>query len=129
MSENESSVPGKGARIAGLIIGIIPCLLLLLSAAMKFIQPTGFDEGLLHLGWSAGKMKALGVVEIVVTLLYLFPRTSVLGAIVITGYMGGAVATHARVDDLFVGPIIVGVLIWLALYLRDIRVRQLLPVS
>lgn len=117
----------KGAKIGGWVMSILPCLLLLMSASMKFIQPAGFDEGLQHMGWTADKMKALGVVEIACTLIYLFPKTAVLGAILLTAYMGGAVATHVRVGDPFWTQILVGVFIWGGLWLRDAGVRSMIP--
>jgi xanthine/uracil permease len=58
---------------------------------------------------------------------YVIPQTSVLGAILLTGYLGGAVATHVRIDDNFVPPIVMGVLVWLGLFLRDPRLRALIP--
>lgn len=108
-------------------MSILPCLLLLMSASMKFIQPAGFEEGLQQMGWTADKMKYLGVVEIVCTLIYLFPRTAIIGAILLTAYMGGAVATHVRVGDPFWTQILVGVFIWGGLWLRDTTVRSLIP--
>lgn len=113
----------------GWVLGILPCLLLIMSASMKFIQPEGFDEGLKHMGWTAEKMKIIGIVELACTVIYLFPRTAVLGAILIASYMGGAVATHVRVGDMFIAQILVGVLVWLGLWLRDPRLRELLPLT
>lgn len=117
----------KGAKIGGWVLSILPCLLLLMSASMKFIQPAGFEEGLQHMGWTAGQMKTLGIVEIAIVLVYLFPRTAVLGAILITAYMGGAVATHVRVGDPFWTQILVGVFIWGGLWLRDTGIRAMIP--
>ena len=130
MSENTTGLPAsKGSLWGGRILGILPCLLLLMSAAMKFIQPTGFDEGLTHLGWSSDKMTAIGVVEIACVVIYLIPRTSVLGAILITAYMGGAIATHVRVGDPFWVQILIGMAVWGGLWLRDARLKQLLPIT
>ena len=70
----------------------------------------------------------LGIVEVGCTLVYLIPRTAVLGAILLTGYLGGAVATHARLLEVqFLAPMVLGVLVWGGLYLRDARVRALIP--
>jgi uncharacterized membrane protein YphA (DoxX/SURF4 family) len=124
--EGEQNV-SKGMFWTGWVISILPCLLLIMSAAMKFIQPPGFDEGLKHMGWDARLMTYLGVVELTGTLLYLIPRTSVLGAILLTAYMGGAIATHVRVGDWFFVQILLGVMVWGGLYLRDIRIRRLIP--
>lgn len=95
---------------------------------MKFIRPEGFDEGLRHLGWDAGTMTAIGVLEILCTVIFLIPRTAVFGAILIAAYMGGAVATHVRVGDPFWVQILVGVFVWLGLWLRDARLGALVPI-
>lgn len=127
MSENENI--SKGARVTGWILSILASLFLLLSGVMKFIQPGGeeFTKGLEHIGWTATGTFRLGFLEIACVLVYLFPRTAVLGAVLLTAYMGGAIATHARVGDIFVVQILIGVVFWLGLYLRDTRIRRLLP--
>ncbi|HZZ78088.1 MAG TPA: SRPBCC family protein [Gemmataceae bacterium] len=81
-------------------------------------------------GWPGTHMQALAFVELICIFLYLFPRTVTLGAILLTGYAGGAVATHARISDFenMVPAIVLGVLVWLGLLLRDARVRALLPI-
>jgi hypothetical protein len=94
---------------------------------MKFLNPPEFAEALEKIGWSGRLMLPLGVVELVSTLLYLFPKTAVLGAILLTGYMGGAIATHVRVGDPFVMQALLPVLLWLGLYLREPRLRAILP--
>jgi len=73
-------------------------------------------------------MLALGIVEIACTIIYLIPQTSVLGAILLTGYLGGATATHARVGEPFIFPVLLGVLVWLGIYLRCGRLRAILPI-
>ena len=130
MSENSNSV-SKGARIAGWIISILPVLLLLFSATFKFLQPgEEFKKGLEQMGWTADTMFKLGFVEIGCAVLYLIPRTAVIGAILLTGYLGGAVATHVRIGDpSFVTAVILGILIWLGLWLRDPRLKAVLPLS
>lgn len=125
--EQQSTV-SKGMFWGGWVVSILPCLLLLMSATMKFIQPTGFDEGLKHMGWDAGTMFYIGIVEIACVVIYLFPKTAVLGAILLTAYLGGAVATHTRVGDAtFFVPILIGAAIWAGLFMRDARIRQLIP--
>lgn len=71
--------------------------------------------------------RPLGVVQVACTLIYLIPQTAVLGAILLTGFLGGAVATHVRVSEPFFMPIIVAVVFWLGLYLREPRLRALVP--
>lgn len=130
MVENETDLRvSKGALWGGRIISILPCLLMLMSASMKFIKPAGFDEGLAHLGWTAEKTAYIGIVEIACVLVYLIPRTAVIGAILITGYMGGAIATHVRVGDPFWVQIVIGFAVWGGLWLRDPRVKQLIPIT
>jgi uncharacterized protein YndB with AHSA1/START domain len=111
----------------GRIVSAAPVLMLLMSAAMKFIKPAGFAEGLAHLGYPESLALGLGLLELLCTLLYVIPRTAVLGAVLLTGYLGGAIATHVRVGDLFMVQALLGVLVWGGLYLRDERLRALLP--
>ncbi|MFM9904503.1 MAG: DoxX family protein [Pyrinomonadaceae bacterium] len=126
-SEIQTAPVSKGMLWAGYIVSILPVLLLLLSASMKFIRPPGFAEGLEHMGWREDQMFYLGIVEITCTLLYLIPRTAYLGAILLTAYMGGAVPTHVRIGDPYFVQVLVGVFVWLGLYLRDPRIRALIP--
>jgi len=123
--------PGVSKKMfwIGWILSILPCLLLLMSASMKFIKPAGFAEGLEHMGWKESSMTVIGIVEIVCVILYLIPQTSVRGAILIVAYLGGAVATHVRVGDPFIIPIVVGVLIWLGLWFREPRLKALVPLK
>lgn len=111
----------------GWVVSLLPALGLVPSAVFKFLQPPEMMKELDRMGWQASQMSAIGVVEIVCTILYLIPQTAVLGAILLTGYLGGAIATHVRISDGFMPPVIMGVLIWLGLFLRDPRVRALLP--
>lgn len=111
----------------GRIMSALPVLMLLFSAVMKFVRPPGFAEGLAKLGLPESMMLGLGILELTCTILYVIPRAAVLGAILLTGYLGGAILTHWRVGDRFIGPILFGVLIWGGLYLRDPRVRALIP--
>jgi hypothetical protein len=113
-------------RWASWAMSAVPVFLLVLSAGMKLAQPAGFAEGFGHLGWPVELATGLAVLETACAVLYLVPRTAVFGAILITGYLGGATATHLRVGDpFFVQPLLI-VLAWGGLYLRDARVRELL---
>lgn len=128
MTEDGNTAPvSKGALWAGRILTAIPAFMMLMSASFKFIQPAGFEEGLAHMGWDAGKMYYLGILEIACVVIYLIPRTAVLGAILIAAYLGGAVATHVRVGDLFIIQVLLGMSAWGGLYFRDERVRKLIP--
>ncbi|QQS31795.1 MAG: DoxX family protein [Acidobacteriota bacterium] len=125
--ESEATNISAGAKWGGLALSIIPSLMLTLSGVMKFVQPTGFEEGLALMGYRADQMYALGVVELLCVAIYWIPRTSVVGAILLTGYMGGAIATHYRVGDLFIIQVLIGMAFWGGLYLRNERLRELIP--
>lgn len=117
----------RRARWAGRIVSGVPAAFLLFDAALKLAKPPFVVEGTVRLGYPAGVIVPLGVVLLASTLLYLLPRTSALGAILLTGYLGGAVATHVRVGDPLAShvlfPVYVGVLLWVGLWLRDARLR------
>ena len=84
-------------------------------------------EGFIKLGYPPLAITSIGALELGCTVLYLIPRTTVLGAILLAGYMGGAVATHLRVGEAFIVQVLVGVLLWGGLHLRDERIRELIP--
>jgi len=114
---------------AGRIISALPALFLLMDVVMKLFKTTPVFEETVRLGYP-DVMFGLGLVLLACTVLYVIPTTSVLGAILLSGYLGGAVASHVRVGEgpfLVFFPVIVGVLIWLGLYLRDGRLRSLIP--
>ncbi len=115
---------------AGRVISALPAIFLLMDGVMKLFKPAAVVDATVKLGYSESVILPLGIVLLICTVLYLIPRTFVLGAILLTGYLGGAVATHVRVGEgLFpIGfPVIFGVLIWFGLYLRDERLRKLIP--
>ncbi len=119
-----------GGLWAGRVVNWLIALFLLLDGVAKLFKPAPVVEGTVKLGYSESVIIPLGIVLIACTILYLLPRTAVLGAILLTGYLGGAVATHVRVGDGAFGVIFAaafGVLLWLGLYLRDQRLRELLP--
>lgn len=124
-----SSNISKGQLWGGRIASALPVLLLLFSAGMKLAQPPMFVEGFTKLGYPMSLATGIGLLELACTAIYLIPRTSVLGAILLSAYLGGATATHVRVGDPFFGPVLLGVLVWAGLYLRDTRVRALIPLS
>ena len=111
----------------GRIFSTLPVLLLLFSGGMKLIKPPGLEEGFTHLGYSMDLALGLGILELACTILYVIPVTSFLGAILLTGYLGGATATHLRIGDPYFAPVVLGVLVWGGLYLRDLRLRALIP--
>ena len=117
----------KAARWPGYIMSILPVLLLIFSGIMKLAHPPGLDEGFAHLGIPVSLALAIGILELACVGVYLIPRTAILGAILLTGYLGGATAIHVRVGDPFFATPLTGVLIWGGLYLRDPRLRALIP--
>ena len=126
------SAPGSKKRLrAGRILSGLTAVFLLADSAGKLAKPAPVVEGTIKYGYQESVIVKLGIVLLVSTVLYLIPRTSVLGAILLTGYLGGAVATHVRVGDpLFTNilfPVYIGILVWGGLYLRDERLRALVP--
>lgn len=126
-----TATASKKMFLVGWVLSILASLALLMSGAMKVIQPASIAEetakGLEHIGWKVSQMSGLGILEIACVIIYLIPQTSILGAILVTGYMGGAIATHVRVGDAFIVQALIGVVFWLGLWLRDPRLRDLLP--
>jgi hypothetical protein len=116
---------------AGRVITALPVLFLLFDIVIKLLQIAPVRESFARLGYPESVAVGIGTLELVCLAVYLIPRTSVLGAILLTGYLGGAVATHVRVGDPLVShilfPTYVGALIWGGLYLREDRLRALVP--
>lgn len=117
-------------RWPGRVLTAIPALFLAFDVAIKFANPPAVAEASLKLGLPLELTPVLGAVLAVCLALYLVPRTAPLGAVLLTGYLGGAIVTHLRVGDPLIShtlfPIYVGALLWAGLYLRDARVRRLL---
>ena len=130
MSE-QAKAPGGKMVIAGWIVTGLVGAFLAMSASFKFFTPDIVRETLGGLGWPAHHDLMIGIIETVCVVLYLVPRTALLGAVLETALLGGAIATNVRVDnplfshELF--GVYLGVLVWLGLWLRDPRVRALLP--
>ena len=127
VSTTPSAPVSKAALVTGWIMCVLPCLLLVFSAVMKLAHPPQLDEGFAHMGVPISHALGLGLLELTCTLIYLVPRTAVIGAILLTGYMGGAIQTHIRIGDGIVPHVILGILLWGGLYLRDPRLRALIP--
>lgn len=130
-SRNQIATVSGKQRWAGIVISALPSLFLFADAVMKLMKLTPVVEATVKLGYPESVILPLGIVLLICTIIYVVPPTSVLGAILLTGYLGGAVATHVRVGDpLFTHalfPVYLGVMIWLGLYLRDERLRALVP--
>jgi len=120
----------KGKLWTGRILSGLSIAFLVMDAVMKVVKAAPAVEGTLQLGYPASVLPGLGIVLLACTLLYAIPRTSVLGAVLLTGYLGGAIATQVRVGNpLFTHvlfPIYLAALLWGGLFLRDRRVRNLI---
>jgi hypothetical protein len=130
-SPTQASPVSKRMLWPGRVISALVVLFLVFDSVIKFIKPAPVVEAFAHLGLPVSLAVSLGILLLICTALYAIPRTSILGAILLTGYLGGAVATHLRAGDpLFshvLFPTYLGVLLWLGLYLRDDRLRVLIP--
>jgi hypothetical protein len=112
----------------GWVITAVPVLMLLTSGVFKLLAPPAMaGQFVEQFGYPESTLSGIGIVELACVVVYVIPQTAVLGAILLTGYLGGAVATHVRVNDLFIGPVVFGVLVWLGLLLRERRLWPLLP--
>lgn len=120
----------KAGTWTGRILSGLAVLFLLMDSVMKFWMPSPVIEGTARVGWPVSLIPVLGIVLLACTILYVVPRTAIVGAVLLTGYLGGAVATHLRIQDpLFshvLFPTYLGVLLWAGLYLRDRRLRTVL---
>jgi hypothetical protein len=123
--------PAQAALWTGRILTGVAVLFLTFDTVLKVLQLGPAVEGTTSLGFSADAILTLGVIELVCLVLYLIPRTAIFGAVLWTGYLGGAIATHLRLGNpLFshtLFPTYVAALLWGGLWLRDVRVRELLP--
>ena len=119
---------GRGQRIAGWVVSVLTSLPFIPSAAFKLTKNPQAVEGLAHVGLGPSGVVILGVVELLVVVVYLIPATSVLGAVLVTGYVGGILVTHLTMHLPLGIPIAIGVAVWLGLWLREPRLRGLLPV-
>ena len=129
-SEARAFPVSKKMLWTGRVVSALAALFLLFDGVAKLFKPAPVVEAIVQLGYPESVLLGLGIVLTACTILYLVPRTSILGAILLTGYLGGAVATHVRVGGpLFsvIFPIIFGVLVWGGLYLREDRLRAMIP--
>lgn len=127
MTSGTEAPVSKKMLWAGRIVTALPALMLVFSGVMKLVKPAQVVQEFARLGYPESLVLGIGITELACTALYLIPRTSVLGAILLTGYLGGATATHVRIGDPFIPPIIFGMFVWGGLFLRDARLRALLP--
>ena len=119
----------KTSRIIGWVLSILVILFLLFDVVGKFMKPEVVIKSTIELGYLDSTITLLGIILLICTALYAFPKTAILGAVLLTGYMGGAMATHIRVGNpLFTHilcPVYVAVFFWGGLYLRSAKLRRL----
>jgi uncharacterized membrane protein YphA (DoxX/SURF4 family) len=122
-----------GIWIGRVMSGLVIAFLMIASVFPKLFLPEIAAESMQQLGWNPKHVLVIAVIELVGTLLYAIPRTTVMGAVLLTGLFGGAVATHLRIDNPLLShtafPLYVGFLMWGGLWLRNPRVRALLPLT
>ena len=119
---------GSKALWAGRVASAVPVFMMGLSGILKLLGGPQMVHDWAGFGYPPGALVPIGITELACAVLYVIPRTSVLGAVLVTGYLGGAVATHVRLSQpVYPAPAILGVLAWLGLYLRDPRLRAFLP--
>ena len=129
MAEEAKAAAGRWLIWTGRGLSALAALALVMSAVMKLTRNPAIVQSLVErYGYPASAIVPIGIVEISCVVVYLVPQTAVFGAILITGYLGGATATHVRVSEAFVTPVVLGVLIWLGVFLRDARLRALVPI-
>jgi DoxX-like family len=131
MSFPTPAVPISKTKLwTGRALTFLPGLFLLVSGInLTLVQTQEVRESFAKFGYPVSLIAPIGIVEALCAILYLIPKTSVLGAILLTGYLGGAVATHVRVSDpTFIAPFVIGVLLWAGLFLREERLHPLVPI-
>jgi hypothetical protein len=133
-TDNRSVQPvtvSKGRLWTGRILSTLPVLFMLMDGVMKLMKPDFVVKATVQLGFPENVIAPLGIIVLICTILYAIPQTAVLGAILLTGYLGGAVATHVRGGDpLFshiLAPVYFAVILWIGLYLREPRLSALVP--
>lgn len=110
-----------------ILSGLTGVIMLTIGLSILFARSAEVMDGFAKFGYPVNAIAPIGWATLVGSVLYLIPRTAVLGAIVLTGYFGGAVATHLRISDSFIAPLMAGIFVWLGLFLRDGKVRALFP--
>ena len=123
-----NSSPSKAAFWTGWVLTAIPSMMLLSGAVFAWMRSPQVVEGTSAVGWNPSLLPVLGTLEFVCVLLFVIPRTAVFGALLLTAYFGGAVATHVRIgQSTWYGAVIMGIVVWAAMLLREPRLRSVLP--
>ena len=125
-----TNTSSKKMKMAGWVLSVLAILLLLVDGFAKLIKPEPVIQATLHLGYPESTITTIGILAIICAIIYAIPRSAFLGAILLTGFLGGAIATHFRINNpLFshtLFPVYVLLFIWLGLYLRSASLRKLL---
>jgi hypothetical protein len=124
---HQPGTSSKKAVLTGRIISGLCIIFLLVDAIMKIVLHPQHVASSADLGWSAQALQPIGIALLACTILYMLPRTSILGAVLLTGYLGGAIAAMARIGQPFFFPFIFAVLVWGGLFLRDEKLREIVP--
>ncbi len=131
MPETQSQTVPLKKLWASRVLGGIAVLFMLFDTVIKLVRESHAVEGTIQLGYPDSTVQLLGIIEAVCLVLYLIPRTSVLGMVLMTGYLGGAVATHVRLENPLFSHVLfsvyIALLMWGSLYLREPRLAALLP--
>lgn len=128
VAASDGAIRPKWQLWTGRVLTALPVLMMTFSGAMKLSHAPGFVAMWTEkLGYPEKTLTAVGILELLCVAIYLVPRSAVLGAVLLSAYLGGAVASHVRVGDPVFIPIVLGIFVWGGLWLRDERVRALLP--
>lgn len=118
----------RAARVSGWILTVLIGVFMLVDGVGHTMRFAAYVKGTLAVGYPDSTIVPMGIAALAGAILYLIPATSILGAILLTGYFGGATATLVRVSQPFYFPIVFGIVMWLGLWLRDARLRELTPI-
>ena len=123
-----AAAASKKMAWAGRVISAIPVLLMVFSAVLKLVKAAPVVQGFPRYGYPESLIVIIGALELLSCIVYVIPSTAVLGAILMTGYLGGATATNVRVGDpSYIMTVLLGVFVWGGLFFRDARLRVLIP--
>jgi hypothetical protein len=126
-SDHQPAPPSGKMLWTGRVISVLLVLFLLFDAGIKLMKIGPVMDAFSRLGWPTTMAVPIGIILLTCTVVYAIPPTSILGAILLTAYLGGATATQLRAGEPFYFPVIFGVLVWLGLFLRDVRLRAFIP--
>jgi hypothetical protein len=126
---HETTRSGRWLVWTGRVVSVLPVLIVLMSSRWKLTSNPWYVREWGRIGWRTPDLPFIASLQLGAILLYLIPRTSVLGAVILTGYLGGAIASYVRIGELYppLVPLTTAMLAWLGIFLRDQRLRELLP--